>query len=124
MCYTQLMIIVGLCLDNGKSIPSKIFKTKGMQFLGRISMSLYLTHEILIHYIRLIFYGIWNWEENDFRYPQSSPSWTIPVHIIISLIFGTLMTFYFEEPIRKSMKQWRQKLKIKEVSKKEPGLQS
>ena len=54
MCYTQLMIIVGLCLDNGKSLSSKFYKTKVMQFLGRISMSLYLLHEPLIYYIRYV----------------------------------------------------------------------
>ena len=50
-CYTQLMIIVGLCLDNGKSFSSQFFNTKLMQFLGRISMSLYLFHEPFIYWI-------------------------------------------------------------------------
>ena len=54
MCYTQLMIIVGLCLDNGKSLFSRFYKTKVLQFLGRISMSLYLLHEPLIYYIRQV----------------------------------------------------------------------
>ena len=55
ICYTQLMIIVGLCLDDGKSFTSRFFNTKVMQFLGRISMSIYLFHFPLILYISGIF---------------------------------------------------------------------
>ena len=31
LCYVQLMIIVGLCLDGGKSIFSRFFNTKPLQ---------------------------------------------------------------------------------------------
>ena len=57
LCHNQIMIIVGLCLDEGGSVISKVFNSKVMQFLGRISMSLYLIHEPIIFYIRLFFYG-------------------------------------------------------------------
>ena len=60
-CYLQLMIIVGLCLDAGKSITCRFFKTKLMQFLGRISMALYLIHEPLIYWLKLIIFGPVEW---------------------------------------------------------------
>ena len=111
MVYTQLMIIIGLCLDDGKSFTSKFFKTKIMHFLGRISMALYLIHEPLIYYIRVCFHGIWNWAEHENKGPDPSPNWTIIIHIIISLIFGTLLTIYLEEPARKILKNWWEKRK-------------
>ena len=113
------MIIVGLCLDNGESLTSKFFNTKIMQFCGRISMSLYLIHEPLIFYIRLIYWeivgnpkqinGVWQWE--GWEGPNASPFWTVPIHFIISLIFATLITLYLEEPARKKLKRWREKKK-------------
>ena len=33
-CFTQLQIIVGLCLDGGKSFASKFLRTRLMKFLG------------------------------------------------------------------------------------------
>ena len=108
ICYTQLMIIVGLCLDDGKSFTSRFFNTKVMQFLGRISMSLYLFHLPLIFYISGIFIyanGQENLELKDIG--NINPVWTIPIHFILSLIFGTLLTFYVEDPARKWLTKWR-----------------
>jgi hypothetical protein len=52
-CYIQLMIILGLCLDGGKSLSSKFFRSSFMQFLGRISMALYLIHCPIIYWIKV-----------------------------------------------------------------------
>ena len=52
---------LGLCLDGGQSFTSKLFKTRIMQFLGRISMSLYLVHEPLIFWIKCLLYGKLDW---------------------------------------------------------------
>ena len=107
LCHTQLMVIVGLCLDGGRSIVTKFFNTKTMQFFGRISMSLYLVHEPIIFYIRFFFYGVWHWK--DGQGSPDAPSWTIPIHVIISLIFATFITLFIEEPARKLLKKWRAK---------------
>ena len=82
-------------------------------------MSLYLIHEPLIFYIRLIYWeivgnpkqinGVWQWE--GWEGPNASPFWTVPIHFIISLIFATLITLYLEEPARKKLKRWREKKK-------------
>ena len=67
-------------------------------------MSLYLVHEPIIFYIRFVFYGVWHWEDNEGS--PYAPTWTIPIHIIISLIFATLITLFIEEPARKLLKNW------------------
>ena len=102
------MIIVGLCLDDGKSFTSRFFNTKVMQFLGRISMSLYLFHFPLILYISGIFFYA-NGQENltPKEFMNINPVWTIPIHFLLSLIFGTLLTFYVEDPARNRFKKWR-----------------
>ena len=51
--------------------------------------------------------GVWNWE-NDVQGPKS-PIWTMPIYIMISLIFATLLSIYFEEPCRKKLKEWKSK---------------
>ena len=68
-CHLQLMIIVGMCLDSGKSWTTRFFKTRFMQFLGRISMALYLVHMIVRNVIILVIHGPFKWEEgkNDWR---------------------------------------------------------
>ena len=110
LVYVQLMVIVGLCMDNGKSMITKFFNTKLMQFLGRISMALYLIHEPIIFYIRLCFYGVWNWEsEFGPQPPPPSPAWTIPIHMGISILLASFLTIFIEEPGRKMLKSWKQK---------------
>ena len=99
-CYLQLMILVGLCLDSGKSSTSKFFKTKIMQFLGRISMSLYLIHDPLIYWLKMIIFEPVEWE-HDWNSTYEMPIWAIPIHVLISLIFGILLTLFLEEPARK-----------------------
>ena len=57
------MIILGLCLDSGKSWTTRFFKTRIMQFLGRISMALYLCHKIVMDVIKLVIHGPFKWEK-------------------------------------------------------------
>ena len=51
--------------------------------------------------------GVWNWK-NDAEGPKS-PIWTMPIYTMISLIFATLLSIYFEGPCRKKMKEWKLK---------------
>ena len=72
------MIIVGLCLDNGKSFSSRFFNTKLMQFLGRISMSLYLFHEPLIFWITVCLRNLgWDDWNSDIKYNQKGAAWKL-----------------------------------------------
>jgi len=102
-CYVQLMIVVGLCLDSGKSWTGKFFKTRVMQFLGRISMSLYLIHELMIYWLKFIIYGVVEWKDGE-NPGLKMPAWAIPIHLVISLIFGVLLTLFIEEPSRKFLR--------------------
>ena len=102
--HLQTMIIVGMCLDSSKSYTTRFFKTRLMQFLGRISMALYLSHTILINVIKLFIYGpvaLKNGEHIQHNPKQKMPPWAIPIHLVISLILSILLTFYIEEPARK-----------------------
>ena len=108
--YLQLMIIVGLCFDSGKSWTSQFFKTRVMQFLGRISMSLYLTHEPLIYWLKLAIYGPVGPNEGT---NLTLPNWAIPIHITISMIFGILLTLFIAEPAREFLKKFLAKRKAK-----------
>ena len=62
--------------------------------------------------LRFIYNGvIWNWEDHDNKGADATPNWTIPIHISVSLVIGTLLTLYLEEPARKKLKEWREKKK-------------
>ena len=66
-------------------------------------MSLYLIHEPLIYWIKLIVHGTAEWI--DGKNPGlTMPVWAIPIHVLISLVFGTLLTIFLEEPARKFLK--------------------
>ena len=75
-----------------------------MQFLGRISMSIYLVHVPTILWINCAIIG---------PFPMSIkpaeinlPLWAIPIHILISVILGIVLTLYIEEPARKKLNKW------------------
>ncbi len=100
----QLMIIIGLCLDGGQSWTSSFFRTKVMQFLGRISMALYLSHVPLMQWMKFALNGgpSWPYDENGNRTGWITfPLWAILPHFVITVIFASLLTFYIEEPIKK-----------------------
>ena len=39
------------------------------------------------------------------------PPWAIPIHIVLSLFIGIILTIHLEEPARNWMKQWKQNTK-------------
>ena len=100
-CYSQLMIIVGLCMDGGRSLTARFFNTRVLQFLGRISMALYLVHENTVFWINLCYYGPIDGKRPDWVKLQV---WGIPIAIILSLVFGAILTIFLEEPARKRLK--------------------
>ena len=114
------MMIVGLCLDGGRSLFSKFYKTRIMQFLGRISMSLYLVHEPIIYYINWVYFGSVKWLKDEdsptnFAKPDyvKMPTQYVPVHICISLLAGIFLTLCIEEPARKFLTKKLRKAWIK-----------
>ena len=89
----QLTIVMGLCLDNGESLSSKILRTKVMQFFGRISLSLYLLQLPVFGYIRLLM--IQSGQFNDTAWRDFCLFYLI---IVITPGVAYLVTKYFQEP--------------------------
>ena len=87
----QLTIVIGLCMDNGTSLLSRFLRTKFMQFLGRISLSLYLLHMPVM----AVF------DVENIAYP---PALMPIIMIIITPLFSFFVTKYFEEPMTKILK--------------------
>jgi len=56
--HMQLMVIVGLTLDGGTSVLSKICNWKPIQELGKASLTLYLIHEPVMDWLKIAAYGI------------------------------------------------------------------
>ena len=78
------MIIVGLCFDGGKSRSSKFFQNKYLQFLGRISMALYLIHTPLIYWIKIALQGEIGLAVVGKNPEVEFPAWpAIPLHILV-----------------------------------------
>ena len=108
--HSQLTIIIGLCMDAGESLTSKFLRTKGMQFLGRISLSLYLLHFAIMGFINLTINGPQSYEteaefyeayiKGDIYVPLGAPL----ILIIISPIISFIATRYFEEPTSNILK--------------------
>ena len=108
--HLQLTIVIGLCMDDGKSLTSRFLRTKVMQFLGRISLSLYLTHESIFRFVILAINGpreyeteaeIWEaYESRDLIEPPGFPL----IGIITAPIVAFIVTNYFEEPISKILR--------------------
>ena len=70
-----------------------------MQFIGRISMSLYLIHGILMKVIKWV---IWKWTG---IYHNRLQIWAIKYYYILSFIVAIVITFFIEEPTRKFLNQ-------------------
>ena len=108
--HSQLTIIIGLCMDNGDSITSKFLRTKAMQFLGSISLALYLLHDAVMGFVELAINGphdlgteeeIWEaWEDGSLDEPPGTPL----IIIVVSIIFSYFMTKYFDEPVSKVLR--------------------
>ena len=110
--HSQLIIIIGLCMDSGQSLTSRFLKTKIMQFLGRISLSLYLLHVPIIGYIILAINGKQPYDTGDAdaiwaAYDQGKiyvPPYHPFIVIVTSSIIAYIITKYFEEPISNLLK--------------------
>ena len=87
-------------MDNGLSKTSKFLKTNLIQFLGRISMAVYLVHVPLITTFRLLIYGPMEFAPGNYN-KLPFPYWAVIAHIFVTIGIASLLTFYFEEPIRK-----------------------
>ena len=106
LVHLQLTIVIGLCMDGGKSFVSRFLRTKMMQFLGRISLSLYLLHLPLMGYVILAINGPHssNTIAEAWKFWRNVPFGTPAIYIIISPIICFIATKYYEEPISKMLR--------------------
>ena len=106
--HLQLTIIIGLCMDDGISFTSRFLRTKSLQFLGRISFSLYLTHWPVMGFVSLAIKGqeLCGNESsaNEFLNMWNKcailPLWAPILTIFVSIFFAFLITKYFEDPLK------------------------
>ena len=106
----ELMIIVGLSLDNGTSWTGRFLRMRPMQFLGRISMALYLVHPNVIEWEGRL-YLKWLFKFTASYFVKSKENVPIVNYIgiataklitlLISFVAATLLTFFIEEPAKK-----------------------
>jgi peptidoglycan/LPS O-acetylase OafA/YrhL len=124
LVYSQLDLIVCLYRSDGLSLCSRLLRSDTMQFLGKISMSLYLVHWPIIFDICWIKHGsVVEWPSTeclgqaaspttvecanaikDFVAARTLPLWGIPLVILLSLLAATALHFGFDVPIQKTFK--------------------
>ena len=66
-------------------------------------MALYLVHENMVFWVNLCYYGPLGHNEAKPKW-MKLPVWGIPLVIVLSLAFATILTIYLEEPARKRLK--------------------
>lgn len=102
-------------MDKGTSVTSALLQTRPMQFLGRISLSLYLIHGLLIDFCYMAMNGgvmkqfAWNEDEILKAYESKStniydPVWGPIILLIVSPPIAFLITKFFEEPMARLLK--------------------
>ena len=102
----MIIMIISLTLDGGKSRMSKICRHDKMQFLGRISMSLYLIHYPLIQYFCVILQCVapnlleLTEYENKLMVGGTMPFWGIFIMVPISLLAAYVLERFIETPCR------------------------
>ena len=94
-----LIMVVGICLDNGTSWSGRIFRLKPLQFLGKISFPLYLVQSNIIQLVSRYVYYSWG----DIKRSKSLliNIGAVPVDILIAILVATILTYCIEEPMRK-----------------------
>ena len=65
------------------------------------------TAQPIIDWMNFILYGKVNWDNGEKPHFVEFPIWGIPIHVAASLIFGSAITLFLEEPVRDLLKQWR-----------------
>ena len=95
----QLMIIVSLCLDNGKSWTGRILNMRLFQFLGRISMSLYLIYGNVLFCVNTMLYYSWTDVKKSNSFLKNIGN--VPIAVILSLIAATILTVIIDEPVNR-----------------------
>merc|ERR1719343_1156682 len=111
----MIVMVISLALDGGTSKFSKFCNTNALQFLGKISMSLYLVHYLIIQYFCLLLKhvapGLLNM--TDYRHKiihgGTNPWFGIFIMVPMSLFAACVLERFMEAPCREIL---RSKTKI------------
>jgi len=120
--HAQLTVVAALAIDRGRSAASTALGTGVAQWLGGISLCLYLIHFPVIDGIKLALHGPLVWpadgvcghdakkgeasgaaaeECNEFETRKSQiPVWAIPLVLIVSIAMAHVLEKHFERPLR------------------------
>ena len=75
-------------------------------------MAIYLVHEPAIFWITCAIYGSDLMPLEDKIRGFRLPLWAVPIHVIISIVLGVILTLYVEDPARKNLTKWWKVKKI------------
>ena len=75
-------------------------------------MAVYLVHEPTIFWINCAIYGPDLMPLEDKLRGFRLPFWAVPIHVIISVVLGVILTLYVEDPARKKLTKWWKVKKI------------
>ncbi|CAM9796695.1 unnamed protein product [Phaeothamnion confervicola] len=127
--FAQLEVVVGLTRDGGASRAAKVLLRPHARWLGKVGMSIYLVHLVLMPYLTWALYGgklSWpeefdcdglesdgasvavvdacNDEVDDWDEARLLPIWGIPVVAVASVGAAAAIFYGFEEPARKMLR--------------------
>jgi peptidoglycan/LPS O-acetylase OafA/YrhL len=125
--FIQLELIVALTRDNGESVTSKVFRHSLFQWLGKLSLCIYLIHLPVMRYLLWIIHGAritWpdemdceeKYDEDDalldkcehdlnqFNSTRALPLWGMPIVWVVSLLLSWIVHHAIEEPARKCLR--------------------
>ena len=84
------------------SYVQQALESRCVQFLGHISMSFYMVHELVLTYVTMLLHG--EQSDDDEQAIGFGPSvYTILIVLTLSLILGWLCTEFIEIPVQKSI---------------------
>ena len=102
----MIMMIISLALDGGRSRIAKICRLDALQFLGKISMSLYFVHYLLIQYfcfiLQFISPKLLHLSNHKLKWIRfgSMPWWGVFITVPVSILIGYLLEQFVETPCR------------------------
>ena len=118
----QLNIIVALTRDGGTSLASHVLLTPFSQYLGKISLTLYLIHMPVMRYVSLMFnsqavpvlvhcYELDTLGEeqknaclNAMNEARSFPVWYTAIAVPLSIVLSEVLYRLVEVPARKALR--------------------
>lgn len=99
MCYSQTVIIVGLCKDDGRSWLSGLCGRPVLQLLGEVGMEWFLVHQPMVQYLKVVTRPKKKWLQDP-----TIPLWGVPIVFLASLGVAYVIHYWFAEPLRKRLR--------------------